>query len=431
MVRRKGGKGGGDFRPFSDPLRRNPRIVNVHWSCDAIRSLHLHCEKRSLLSSVLSTLTPDDEDVRCSSIESITLRHVDASKFFACYRFPKLWYLDLSTGVTISSWEDLGSRTTALTTLSLTIKHAPCAPTTPQLLSILASNPHLQRLTLSEHIIPRDNGDGSTALVPLRYLKKLSLTGNFHPVFRLLRRLDHPETMDEMTLTVSHCTVEDILGTLRPYVQDYIRHDRGFQDGLGIDLTSFGHFISIQASSISISSVTGPVQKVTFATFTAICREELSMSAEDELWIDLVAHAPREHVVYFGGNSSINNLKDTIATMPRLQELHLVSPMLDDRFLHPYLGGPLANGKLFPSLRHLHLEDTLLYEGHWFPIIPYLVHQTSGGQRISLTVSGEPQHICKDVLRDMKGLVEELVFDLILEDDCPINYCSLSGEEGR
>ena len=229
--------------------------------------------------------------------------------------------------------------------------------------------------------------------------------------------------MDEMKLTVSHCTVRDILGTLGPYIQDYIRRDGRFQDGLGIHVTSFTDSISIQASAIS--NATGSFQKVTFATFTAIHRQDLSMSAEDELCINLVAHTPREHVVYFGGNTSIHPMEETVAAMPKLQELHLINQMLDDRFLHPSLGGPFVNGKLFPSLQHLHLEDTFLYEGHWSPIIPYLIHQTSGGQRISLTISGKPQHICKDVLRDMKGLAEELVLDLVLEDSCPIDYCSV------
>jgi len=81
--------------PLRDALRDRA-------TCDAIRSLHLRGE-RFLVTSILSTLTPDDEDVRCSSIESISLQCVDASKFFARYRFPKLWYLDFSTGVTISS----------------------------------------------------------------------------------------------------------------------------------------------------------------------------------------------------------------------------------------------------------------------------------------------------------------------------------------
>jgi hypothetical protein len=229
--------------------------------------------------------------------------------------------------------------------------------------------------------------------------------------------------MEEMTLTASSCTVGDILGTLGPYAQDYIR-----PDGLGIHATSFSGFVSIQVSNISsvTSSVAGPVQKV---TFTAIHQEELSASAEDEVCISLVAHTLGEHVVYFGGNLSIDNIERTVAAMTKLQEIHLDCPLLDHRFLRQDLSGPLPNEKLFPSLRHLHPKDTLLYNGDWSPIIPYLTHQTSGGQRISLTISGTPQHACKEVLRDMKGLVEELVLDLVSDDDCPLDYCWISEEE--
>ena len=139
---------GGLNIPFDGPLRD---MLQERAACDAMRSLHLRGENRSLLTSILSTLTPDNEDVRRSSIESIALRCVDASKFFACHRFPKLWYLDLSTGVTVSSWEGLGLHITALTTLSLTVKDMIRIPTTHRLLSILASNPRLQSLSLQTH----------------------------------------------------------------------------------------------------------------------------------------------------------------------------------------------------------------------------------------------------------------------------------------
>ena len=41
---------------------------------------------------------------------------------------------------------------------------------------------------------------------------------------------------------------------------------------------------------------------------------------------------------------------------------------------------------------------------------------------------GNPSASAK-VLRDMKGLVKELILDLIFEDDCPLNYCLISEEE--
>lgn len=99
----------------------------------------------------------------------------------------------------------------------------------------------------------------------------------------------------------------DILGTLEPYMQDYIRRDGRFQDGFGIHITSFSYFISIQASAIS--SAIGPVQKVTFATFTVIHRQGLLITAEDKLCIDFVGYTPREHIVYSGGNLNIDTIR--------------------------------------------------------------------------------------------------------------------------
>ena len=398
---------------------------------DAIRSLHLWSQRRSLLNTILSTLTPDDEGVRCSSIESISLRNVDASKLFAHHRLPKLYYLELSTGVTISSWEDFGSHTTALTTLSLTNTDISHTPTTHQLLTILTSNPRLQNLTLSGHVIPRDNGDGSTIPVPLHHLKRLSLNGNLHLIFQLLRRLDYPETMAEMTLTVSRCAVEDVLGTFGPYMRDYIRRDGRFRGGLGILVNSIansiGDSVSIQAGTIS--NVEGPIQGVTFAKFTAILLEALPPSAEDKLCIDLVAHIPGEHVVYFRGDLSMDALRGIVTAMPNIQELHLSTALLADRFLQPVSGEPLANEKLLPSLRRLHLEDVVAGDGNWSPLLPYPAHQTPDGQGISLTLSGEHQHICKDIVRKIEGSVEELILDLFLHDDCPFGYCSVGEED--
>jgi hypothetical protein len=405
--------------PLRDALRDRA-------ASDTIRSLHLFND-RFLAAFVLSILTPDDEDVRRSSIESISLQYVDASRFFARHRFPKLWYLSFSTGVTISSWQDFELRTTALTTLSLTFNSVPRVPTTPQLLSILASNPRLQSLTLSNYMVPRGGGDGSTVPVPLRHLKKLILTGDFCFIFQLLRRLDHPETMDEIALTVLYCRVEDILGTLGPYMQGYIQRNGRFRDGLGIHVASSIRHISVRVSTIN--RVTRPISKNSFATFAATFGDELPLPAENRLYIEFVAHIPSEYVVYFGGEVSVDVVRGIVATMPKIRKLHLTGALLVGRFLQPDLDGPLSSEKLLPSLRWLHLKDTALEEDDWSPIIPYLTHQTSGGQRISLTIEGARQHICKDVLEEIKGLVEELVLKLILDDDCPFDYCLVSEEE--
>jgi hypothetical protein len=396
---------------------------------DTIRSIWFRHDKTTPLTSVLSSLTPDGEDVRCSSIESISIWHADVSNFFARYRFPKLRYLYLSDGTEISSWELLGLHTTALTTLYLTIGNTSPTPTMSQLLSILALNPRLRKLDLTSFMIPRDNDDGSASRVPLHHLRDLSLNGNFHHTFRLLHRLDHPETMGgTLRLTLSRCTVGDILEILGPYVQDYLRRDERSRDQLGIFVSSSSDSISIQASAIG--ALKGLTQRDTFAAFTAIFRETLPPPA-DKPCVDFVAYTPGEHVVYFGGDLSMDAVREIVPAMPNIQELHLTDALLSDGFLLPDPDGPLANTKLLPSLRHLHLEDTVLEDGDWTPLLFYLAHQTSGDQAISFILSGDPIHICKGVVRDVEGLVENFILDFIPDEDCPFGVCPGVDEEGE
>ena len=396
---------------------------------DTIRSIHFRHDKTTSLTPILSSLIPDGEDVRCSSIESISIWHADVSNFFARYRFPKLWYLHLSDGIKISSWENLGLHTTALTILRLTIGNTSPTPTMSQLLSILASNPRLRKLVLTSFMIPRDNGDGSTPRVPLHHLRGLNLNGNFHHVFRLLHRLDHPETMDQsMDLVLSGCTVGDLLEIFGPYVRDYLQRDRRSRDQLGIFVSSSSDSVSIQASTIGV--LKGPTQRDTFAAFTAIFRETLPPPA-DKPCIDFVAYTPGEYVVYFGGDLSMDAVREIVPAMPNVQELHLTDALLSDGFLLPDPDGPHADTKLLPSLRRLHLEDTVLEDGDWTPLLSYLVHQTSGDQVISLILSGDSVHICKGVVRDVESLVENFILDLIPDEDCPLGVCPGVDEKGE
>ena len=406
---------------FNGPLRS---AIQDRTARGIIRSVHLQNADKTLLASILSLLIPDGEGIQSSNIESISLRYADISDFFARCRFPKLWYLHLSRGIEISSWEYLSLHTMAITTLHIAIDDFSPGPTTHQLLSILASNPRLQDLTLSGGAIPRYNGNGTTLHVQLRHLTRLSLIGPFHPVFQLLHRLVHPDKVD-ILLSVSGCTAGDTIATIGPYLRDYLQRDGRFRDGLGVFVRSLTSSISIQASTIS--SAKGPTQKVPFATFIVILREKLSSPAIDKLCIDLVTHTPREQVLYLGGDLTMDLVRGTVPAMPRIQELHLIGASLSDGFLLPDPAGPLAGTKLLPSLRHLHLEDTELDDDDWSPLLSYLSHQTCGGQAISLSLSGEPIHICGNVEISIGGLVDEFVLNLSLNEASPFYYCSVCG----
>jgi CRISPR/Cas system-associated exonuclease Cas4 (RecB family) len=74
-------------------------------------------------------------------------------------------------------------------------------------------------------------------------------------------------------------------------------------------------------------------------------------------------------------------------------------------------------------LKHLHLEKVLMYQKQWGPgwdpLLSYLAHQTSDGQRISVTISERPRHICRDVVDEMRRLVEKLVVPVTKYGGCP------------
>jgi hypothetical protein len=419
--------GGSNTSSFDEPLQE---VLRDHVARDTIRSVLIqgpYLGHATLLASVISSLTPDCEDVQRSSIKSISLGDVDVSNFFARYHFPKLRDLHLSGRAKISSWKHFRLRTTALTTLSLTIRGSSPTPTTSQLLLILASNPRLRSLALSPLMVPHDNGDGFTSRVPLYHLRDLSLGGNFRAVFQLLRRLDHPETMDEsIKLSFSNCTVEDTSEILGPYMRDYFLRDRKSRDQLGLFVSAFRDWVTVEANVISTDK--GPVPRVAFARFDVELMDNLPHLA-DEVCIDLVACTPREHVVYFEGDLSMDAVREIVPAMPKIQELRLNDALLSDRFLQPDPYRPLANKKLFPSLQRLHLDCiTPEEEDDWTPLLLYLAHQTSGGQAISLSLSGDPIHICKGVMREVEGLVE-VILDLTSDEYCPFGFCSVDDGE--
>jgi len=163
---------------------------------NTIRQVHLRSDDNETMASVISLLTPgDDETTQNQNIESIVWESegappVDISNFFARSCLSKLYLLHLSGGFRISSWDRLAHRTTLLTVLSLQIDESPQLPipTTPQLFSILASYPNLRQLALSGAVIPIST-DGSTLEMPLRNLKLLSLMGEFRPILGLLSQL--------------------------------------------------------------------------------------------------------------------------------------------------------------------------------------------------------------------------------------------------
>ena len=451
--------------PF-DELLRNALQNRV--ASNSIRSLHLKSRNVDLLLPIVSSLTPVGEGIQHSNIESLILNssRLDISDFIAHYHFPKLQHLHLFAKANSSTWRHLALHTAALTSLTLALLPTPQAPrnthvgsqaqrilqsfacvpprgayprkrtvggrhsTTPtisQLLSILTSNPQLQTLSLTG--IPHDNGDGSNSLIPLRRLRRLELSGDLPSVFRLLHQLDHPTTMDQIDLNLSGCTEEDISGTVGPYMRDRILHDGRFQDRLGVLVST--SYCSISIDATIVDDANGPTISRTYRhlplMFYLTLKEDIAREEFGSLFVDFVAHLPREHVILFEGNMDLNATKEIVAMMPNIQELHLSEAPLCDGFLQPDPTGSLVDTKLLPSLRYLHLGS--IHGTTWHTLVPYLIHQTSGGQAVSLRIAESSGHICSSVVETIKNLVQEFILEFDYDKRCPFNTCQGDGEQ--
>ena len=365
------------------------------------------------LASIIFTLVPNDKSAQNENIESIVWRKggihpIDVSTFFTRSRLSNLRFLELAGNFRISSWERLAPRTTLLTTLSLEISNSPPsrvpAPTTPQLFSIFSSNPNLRELRLSNEALPKDI-DGSTLQMPLHHLKVLALLGHFRRLFGFLRLLILPGTLDEMSLTGSDPTVEDISQNLGPYVRDYFRRDTRFQDRLEITSCSTSRFVTISVAGQGSQTPT-PVPWLTLS----VVPSDPPPGMLEQMFINLIAPIPREHLVSIVAAVNVK-LPELPFTMPNIERLHLIDMELTKGLLQPNPKGPQANTKLFPSLQSLCLEDVIAdHITDWRHLAAYLAHQTSGGQTVSLEVIGDSPWMPPNVLKEMEGLVNGFIY---------------------
>jgi hypothetical protein len=392
-----------------------------------IRKVHLESSNTGLLTTIISSLIPEGEDVRPSSIESIVLSDVDVSDLFTRHRFPKLRNLCLLNGSKISSWDHLKSTTTTLTNLSLIgINAAPPspAPTTSQIISFLASNPNLRSLTLIKLRIDDDGGDGPRPKLSLRHLKRISLLGAFHSVSPILHRLDFPERMDHGEISLHKCTPQEVIEVIGPYIRDYLRRDPRFRNRPGIYVSSTPRSISFCAGVVGVG-YRGPNRLPQngppYGKFEARLSQDVPRDVRKKVYVDVLALLPRESIVDFGMDLPVT--EDILVVMPNLETLHLADPVVSDGFLLPDPSGPNADKKLLPSLRQLYLEYAKAENDSWDPLVTYLAHQTSGGQAISIKVFGEGLHICSKVIERIEDLVEDFSYELDPDQECPFDEC--------
>ena len=399
-----------------------PRVLDEHLrnalrdraACDSIRSLYLDGGATDLLSSIISSLTPDDEGTRRSSIESLRLECncLGIFKFLGRHRFPKLRALRLSTHVRVPSWDHLKLQATSLTTLSLKFTGVLNGPTMSQLFSILASYPNLQDLSLYSLMIPHDIGRESTFRAPLRRLKKLYFAGDYRHVFGLLDRLECPDMLDSVDLHLSGCITEVFPEFIEPYLRGRLRQDDRFQRRLGIRVSCLHNsyiLFEVNAFGETYIPTVLPGHRYPSVSFSVGFAGVLPGGASERLCLDLIALTPRERVSDFSVRVDADAVRALLVTMPNIESLHLTGSAV----LKMYQSDPLPSTKLLPYLRHLHLDHfTLPNSNDWGPLIVYLTHQASGGQPISLRLRWSHTPVPPEVVvMEIKNIVEDFIFD--------------------
>ena len=369
---------------------------------DTIRRVHLKNGSAELLDSIISCIITEGEEARSNNIESFMLRNtsglsVDVSHFFSRYHFPKLQRLDLD-GYSISPWDLLKSRTASLTTLSLVTNNPP-RPTLSQMLSILSANPNLQSLQLSHDSVPNVDSDWSSPRVRLRHLKNLHLGSNLPRVFGLANRLELPDKMDGLKLTMIGCSPSDLLQTLGPYLGNRVR--RRSLGRLRLSVYRCDNYFSIHVGDPCEGDLTWANG---FVTVEGSASATLGREEADKLCFDIIAHIPLEEVVEVITTLPILHSEKLCVQMCNLTRLHLVDADLSTWFVEPDACEPHVFKDLLCGLRFVTIANPSLSGGDWSPFTNFLAHRAAVGRRVSsLSLSSYPSYP-----RMSEGVVESI-----------------------
>ena len=375
---------------------------------DTIRRIHLKTADSELLNSIIPSLINDSGFLRPSSVVSFILQNesglpIDVSNFFSRYYFPRLQHLELFD-CTIPLWDLMASQIVTLTSLDFDLSPHETAPTTSQVISILASNPTLRRVSLSVYGVPGDGGN-LPPRVSLRNLKELKLAGGTQDVFGFLDRLDHPRRMDLLDMTLDPCAVDDVSHLVGPYLRDYLRHRGGSQSGLGLS-----HGLPYDDSVIfRVGDVGGidfsapePARMDPFMVITIELGQQDFMDVSKNAALDLIAHTPREDIIYLHSYGDPVAMGDVSTQLPNLRGLHFEGIPLYAAFPKSNLNG---GGEIFPSLQYALLDPVVVNDGDWSPLTTFLDRRASSGDRLHTLVLVGPYQIDQV----MRGCLERSV----------------------
>lgn len=412
MLEESTGRGGGLDDNLHDALQGRA-------AQDTIWRIHFRTNNTELLHSVVSSLVADGEKTRSNSVESFVVQNngmspVDLSVFFSRYRLSKLKRLHLH-GCRVSPLDLVGSQTMNLTTLSLVTTYLYPIPALPQLLGILPSNPLLQSLALLPtmfHQVP--DGDGSSSPVPLRHLKAFDLTSDFRYACKSLNRLELPDRMDNMKLTLYNCPPE-FPRTLGPYIGDHVRR-RGRYPGGGLGIHAYPTLDSLDLNIGDVHRDDDPTKVKWFVEVIAVMAGHLGYHDQVcRVYFDLIAHIPQGQVINLETMLPVPGSEELCVEMCDLEYLRLLRVDLSTWFTEPEISGSHTPRDLLRSQDRLEITRAFL-SGSWSPLTNFLSNRAAVGNRISsLKLSGD-WRIDEDVIKSIECVVDVFQYDDMASD---------------
>jgi hypothetical protein len=118
--------------------------------------------------------------------------------------------------------------------------------------------------------------------------------------------------------------------------------------------------------------------------------------------LDLIAHAPREDIVYFRTNGRPVTTQTISTRFPHLRALHYEGTPLSTAFPGP---NPDEHPDVFPSLQRVNLDRVIVPHGDWGPLITFLARRASSGRRLDILEINGPVSIRAEVMESIKGVV--------------------------
>ena len=194
--------------------------------------------------------------------------------------------------------DHLQSNTSGLISLSLTdnTTQPVSIPTASKLLSLLASNPYLRRISL--HLaFNNDLGSSCGFQVSVNHLKWLSMTMDFYSILAIVQRLQLPGRV-ELEMNFRGCTLVDIEQAIGPYIRDHSRGCTGPQVNLMIFAHTNSHRIRLRIKVTSQEYLSESPSST--STFRISLPRNVSRKERESLCIDILVLLPLERVIFLG-----------------------------------------------------------------------------------------------------------------------------------